>query len=318
MRPILRASAILAVAMAAAWNPPLATAATPEQAYIAARDAAIAKIKAMDKANTDAAKQDPAKPAAADNGDSAIGDFDKKASAGLERQLRAIVGPVAIKGLEGEGAINLDTLSEGDEDFGLLDGMVYGPVDAKTRVIVTTDGLFRRWLHQHKDWWGKDSTGIPLDPAAAVKVDAFYTQAVLNDAAIMRFAELPIRKPAGATFAFAMLAARSQSDVPAKADEIFIAMAQGGHVFVGFTKEFAEVGPIAACDQIRSDLVKKSVAAAEEPGLSDAARQKKSDALSGKSYTEFLRCFAEKASQQDGFAGATTAAQALLDRLPLR
>jgi hypothetical protein len=333
MRSILRASAILAVVIAMARILPPAMAATPEQTYIAARDAAIAKIKAMDKASTDkanadkanadkaktdTANTDAAKPAASDNGESVVLDAEEKARAGLERQLRAIVGPVAIKGLEGEGAINLDTLMEGDEDFGLLDGMVYGPVDAKTRVIVTTDGLFRRWLHQHKDWWGKDSTGIPLDPGAAVKVDAFYTQAVQNDAAIMRFAELPIHKPAGTTFAFAMLASRSQSDVPAKADEIFIALAQGGRVFVGYTKEFSEVGPIAACDQIRSDLVKKSVAAAEEPGLSDAARQKKSDALSGKSDTEFLRCFAEKASKQDGFAGATAAAQALVDRLPLR
>ena len=254
------------------------------------------------------------------NGDnSAVIDFDEKASAALERQLRAIVGPVAIKGLEGDGAINLDTLIEGDEDFGLLDGMIYGPVDAKTRVIVTTDGLCARWLHQHKDWWGKDSTGIPMNPGAAVKVDAFYTQAVLTDAAIMRFAELPVRKPAGAAFAFAMLAARSQSDVPAKADEIFIAMAQGGRVFIGTTKEFDAVGPIASCDQDREAISSsKSVAAAEEPGLSDAARQKKSEALSGKADTEFLRCFAEKASQQNGFAGAVAAAQALIDRLPLR
>ena len=45
-------------------------------------------------------------------------------------------------------------------------------------------------------------------------------------------------------------------------------------------------------------------------------RQKKSDALSGKADTEFLRCFAEKASQQNDFAGAVTAAQALIEMLP--
>jgi hypothetical protein len=313
MRLIVRASTMLAVAIAAAWISPLAIAATPEQAYIAARDAAIAKIKAMDAANTEAAKKNPST-----SDDSAVIDFDKKASAALERQMRTIVGPVAIKGMDGDGALNLDTLLEGDEDFGLLDGMVYGRLDAKTRVIVTTDSLLARWLHQHKVWWGKDSTGIPMNPGAAVKVDAFYTQAVLTDAAIMRFAELPLRKPAGAAFAFAMLAARSQSDVPAKADEIFIATAQGGRVFIANTKEFDAVGPIASCDKVRSDLVAKSVAAAEEPGLSDAARQKKSQALSGKSDSEFLRCFAEKASQQDGSAAAAAAAQALMDRLPLR
>jgi hypothetical protein len=241
MTGIIRASVILAVVIAAFRVLPSAMAAMPEQSYIAARDAAIAKIKAMDTAKPDTAKPDTAKPdtakPASSNSDFTIIDAAaEKARKELEVRLRAIVGPVVIKGLEGDGAINLDTLIEGDEDFGLLDGMVYGAVDAKTRVIVTTDGLLRRWLHAHKDWWGKDSTGIPLDPSAAVKVDAFYTQGVQTDAAIMRFAELPIRKPAGAAFAFAMLAARSQSEVPATADEVFIATAQGGRVFVGFTK----------------------------------------------------------------------------------
>ncbi len=308
MKRVIRAVAVFAVLMAGASMSSATTAATPESAYIAARDAAIAKIKAMDAAQQKAKTSD----------DTAILDFDKKAEAELEKQMRAIVGPISIKGLEGDGALNLDTLLEGDEDFGLLDGMVYGPVDSKTRVIVTTDGLFQHWLRQHKDWWGKDSASMPLNPEAAVKADGFYTQAVQNDAAIMEFAELPVRKPQGASFAFAMLAARSQSDVPTQADEIFIAMAQGGRVFIGHTGEFAAVGPIAACDKVRSDLVEQSTAAATEPGLSDAARQKKSDALSAKSESEFLRCFAEKAATQGGFAGAVAAAQGLLDRLPLR
>ena len=296
MRQFVSAIALIAVAIVTAPILP-ATAATPEQAYIAARDAAIAKVKAMDKANMDKAK---AKPASTNGDDSAELALEEKARKGLEVPLRAVVGPVAIKGLDGEGAINLDSLSEGDEGFGLLDGIIYGPADAKTRVIVTTDGLLARWLNRHKDWWGKGSAGIPLNPGAAVKTDAFYTQAVPTDAAIMRFAELPIRKPAGAAFAFAMLAARSQDDAPAKADEIFVAMAQGGRVFIAFTKELDAIGPIASCDQIKSDLVKKS------------------EALRDKADTEFLRCFAEKASQQNGFAGAVTAAQALIARLPLR
>ena len=41
-----------------------------------------------------------------------------------------------------ESALNLDTLIEGDLGFGLLDGMVYGPVDGKTRVVVTTEACF--------------------------------------------------------------------------------------------------------------------------------------------------------------------------------
>ena len=202
--------------------------------------------------------------------------------------------------------------------FGLLDGMVYGGVDAKTRVIVTTASLFQRWLRQHKDWWGKNSANVPQEPTAAVRENAFYTQAVLTDSAIMRLAELPIRKPAGAGFAYAMLAARSQSEVPSRADEIFVAMARGGRVFVAYTKEFDAVGPIAPCDALRKDLIKQSVEVDEEPDLDDQARREKSDALREKSETEFLRCFARKAPRQDRFAAARKAAQALIDRLPER
>ena len=287
----------------------LASAATPEDAYIAARDAAIARIKAA----ADAEKRGPM-----DGYGDKILAAEAQAQAELEKQMRAIIGPVVIKGMTGEAKLNLDTLSEGDEGFGILDGMVYGGLDAKTRVVVTTDSLFRRWLKQHKEWWGKDSNDIPQEPSAAVKANNFYTQAVLTDSAILHFADLPIRKPAAATFAYAMLASRTQDDVPHKADEIFVAVAQGGKVLIANTNEFSAVGPIAACDAIRSDLVKRSIAAAEDEGLDDKARREKSDDLSGKSDSEFLRCFADNASQQDGFAAATQAAQGLVDRLPVR
>ncbi len=86
-------------------------------------------------------------------------------------------------------------------------------------------------------------------------------------------------------------------------------------MFVANTKEFDAVGPIAPCDQIRNDLIKKSEEAAGEPGLDDEARLAKSDALSAKSEAEFLRCFAQQASHQNGFAAATAAAQTLMGRL---
>jgi hypothetical protein len=277
-------------------------AATPaEDAYIAARDAAIAKVKAA----TDA---EPKNPTGGD--DDKVLTLDNQELAGLEKQMRAIVGPLAIEGFDGKSAINLDTLSAGDEDFGLLDGMVYGGVDAKTRVIVTTDGLFRHWLNEHKNWADQP---LPQDLSAAAKDQDFYGQAVLTDAAIVRYADLAVAAPPRATFAHAMLAVRAQSDLPAKADEIFIALSQGGRVFVANTKEFKAIGPIAACDTIRADLAKK---AADAANSNDPAAQDNADALSARSDAEFLKCFAAQAPQQAGFADAVNAAQAVVDRLP--
>ncbi len=284
----------LAVTAAAATTP-------AEDAYIAGRDAAIAKVKAA----TDA---EPKNPTGGD--DEKVIALDNQELASLEKLVRAVVGPVAIMGLDGKSAINLDTLSDGDEDFGLLDGMVYGAPDAKTRVIVTTDGLFRRWLQEHKNWWDNE---LPQDPSAAIKDQDFYSQAVLTNSAIVRYANIAIGAPPGTAFAYAMLAARTQDAIPAKADEVFVALSRGGRVFIANSKDFKAVGPIPACEAIRDGFAKKASDAAKS---NDPAVQDKADALSARSDAEFLKCFGEKAPRQPAFRGAVQAVQTLIERLP--
>jgi len=297
-------AALMVVALTSALT--CAGAQTPEQAYYAARDAAIARVKAL---NHPVGPTEPTPQEALDE--------DNRSLAALEVQMRALVGPVGIKGMTGDGKINLDTLNDGDEGFGLLDGMVYGGPDAKTRVIVTTESLFKHWLVEHKDWWGK--TGyVPQEIGAAVKENDFYTQAVLTDAAILRYADLPLLKPASAAFAYATLAARTQDRAPPKATEIFIAMAQGGRVFVASTSEVAPVGPIAACDAMRAEYDKQAEEAAQQPDSEGKSASDRAGELMTKADNEFLRCFAERAPQQESYRGALQAAQALLDRLPLR
>ena len=183
----MRRSVVLGLALAGllSWS---ARAATPEDAYLAARDAAIAQLKSAEQA----AKQGPS----SGNDDKLIA-IDDQARLALEQQMRRIIGPVSIKGLADAGKLNLDTLMEGDEGFGALDGLLFAAPDNKTSVIVTTDALFQHWLAEHKNWWGKESAPMPQQAAAAVQENAFYTQAVVTDAAIIRFAALPVSKPAG-------------------------------------------------------------------------------------------------------------------------
>ncbi|HZP79197.1 MAG TPA: hypothetical protein VFB45_23880 [Pseudolabrys sp.] len=281
-----------------------AAAATSEDAYIAARDRAIKEINAAADA-----KPQPAMDK--------LDAMSNKARADLEQRLRGIVGPVAIKGVDGQGALNLDTLIKGDESFGILDGIVYGPLDGKTRVIVTTRTLLTRWLREHKTWWGDKAPMLQV-PAQAVREEAFYTQAVLTDSAILRFAELPLRKPADADFAFAMLAARTQDQAPDKADEIFVALGRGARVYVASSKEVDPLGPIAACQTIRADLSRKASEAAARKDLSDTQRSELSDKLSAQADRDYLSCFAREAPQQKDFTAAVAAAQALMERLPPR
>ena len=135
----------------------------------------------------------------------------------------------------------------------------------------------------------------------------------------MHYADLPITAPPGAGFAYAMLAARTQSDLPGKADEIFIALSQGGRVFVANTKEFEAVGPIAACEAIRNDLEKT---AADAANANDPAAQDNADALSAQSDAEFLKCFAAAGAATSRLCrcrdGRANAARPAADRTDFR
>src|ERR1700733_151943 len=153
MRLILLALLVLAATPCRA-----VTAASPEDAYLAARDAYVAEFK----------RHEPTDDAGSAAHDRALAD--------LETKLRQIIGPLAIKGLPGDGKIYVNTLLEGDEDFARLDGLHVATPDDSMTVVVTTPRLYDVWLRTHKAFW-KDSP-LPRDLRAALKRDDFYTQAL--------------------------------------------------------------------------------------------------------------------------------------------
>lgn len=264
-----------------------ARATTPAQAKAAAREKA--KAAALEKAR--AAAQDKAKAAALDK----VTAVEKAERAKLEEAMREMIGPVAIAGLDKDGKLNLDGLIKSDQGFGALDGLVFTSPDRKASVIVTTTGAFRRWLTEHKNWWGENSAALPQQPGIAVQQNAFYTQALVTDAAISGLTEIHVRKPLGSVFVYAMLGARTQDAIPAQANEVFIAVGRGGHVFIGQAR-VDPVGPIPRCDSAWK--------AAAAPQADDKAQKKLE--------TRFLKCFSGWARYQPGYAGALNAAQQLI------
>lgn len=299
--------ALAAAAIATALGP--AMAASPEEAYLASRDAYVAKFKGLDDAN----KIDDVAMKAHD-----------QAIADLERQMRAIIGGVAIKGLPkpgvaNSGKLNLGTLFPSDQGYGTLDGLVFASADDKTRVIVTTATMFATWLRLHQDWWGEKTPNVPQDVTAALASEAFYTQAIQTDAAVMKFAQLPLAPPAGATVAFAMLAARSQDQAPPVPDEIFVTVMRGGRLYVANAPVGRKFAAVAACTEVRRRQEKAADAAlaAYTAGKSkDEKLLDRSTALREEADAVFLRCFAKEAARQPAFAAAVKQAQGLLDSLP--
>jgi hypothetical protein len=132
---------------------------TAEDRYIAARDAAIEKISAIYDAG---------------NADDAARKAEEAARADLAAQMRAILNETARGGF-GPAKLHSDTFNQGDEGFGMLDGLRFDAtlgkngekagqdgadgnyVAPKSHIIVTTQTLFERWLHGHKDWWERTS-----------------------------------------------------------------------------------------------------------------------------------------------------------------
>jgi hypothetical protein len=288
---------------------------TAEDRYISARDAAIAKISAI----YDAGNRDDAARKAEDT-----------ASADLETQMRAILNDAAREGF-GPPKLNIDTFSKGDEGFGTLDGLRFDAkvgkngepagqngadgkyVEPKAHIIVTTQTLFERWLRAHRDWWGKDTKNVPQQIGAALKDESFYTQAISSGAAVVNFNSLPIAKPATASFAHAMLAGRTQSEIPDAADNVFVSAIANGKVYIAYGSIDPQV-QVPACLAIRTDYNKRAEQADDElrSGKIDRKAYDKLGDLRQKGEDAYKRCFTQNAPKQPSFAEATRQAESLL------
>jgi hypothetical protein len=280
------AAAAVALAIVVGW--PAAASATPqEDAYISARDK---YLKRFDKA---------------DINDTAQKEMDR-ALAELKDKVEAIIGPVALKGSDAKPHNNLDTLSSGDDTFGHLDGLAFGPPGNQQTTVVSTDGLLKNWLAHHKTWWGRDEAQMPQTPAGALKTEGFYTQAIGFDSAFQFYAELPIVKPASASFAVSYLYVTAQDVGPWKPTEILVAVLDGGRVYVATSPVKTAVPQIAACDAIWKAAEEKS------------ADAKNFEEIRNQGDADFHRCFADRFKTMPLFPKLTAEAQALVDTLPLK
>lgn len=249
-----------------------------EDRYIASRDAAIAKISKL----YDDSKGDEATKA------------EETANPGLLAQMKAIVAEPDRRGF-GPAKLNLGSYYTGDEDFGTLDGLRFDSllgengqkagftgtdgkyIEPKSQIVVTKQPMFERWLHAHKQF--------PQATTKALGDESVYNRAISNGSAVVKFAPLPIAKPSGATFAYAMLAARTQSEMPDAADEVIVAGIANGKVYV------AE-GSIAPKVKVPACVAQKKT----KPEDDEA----------------YARCFRQRAPKEASFAQATKQAQALL------
>jgi hypothetical protein len=293
--------AMKALVLAALLLPPTTVVAvSPEDAYLATRDRYIASFK-----TTASAKDEKAAFARHD-----------KALRDLEQQLKSIVGPFSVSGFPAEGKLNLVSLFPDDIGFGMLDGLVYGEGESAKSIVVTTDRLLDKWLFGHRKRRSKD---IPTSAAAAVKTEDFYAQAVNSDSAAANYGEIPVAAPPGAKFAYAMLSLIGNGPlVPGTPDRIFVALEQGGRVFIVSEALATRVPPIPACDAAGANATKKADAA-DGAFMKGGGKNKKLldqvEKLRKEADTAVCVCFAGKVKGTPAFKAAQFQAAAIVAAL---
>ena len=95
----------------------------------------------------------------------------------------------------------------------MLDGLRYAKSDDGPSLVATTRGLLDRWLRSRAAETNANFK-LPTGIDEALKLDAFYTQAINSDAAFMGTLDFPLKKPEGADIAIARLGGWTQDVGP--------------------------------------------------------------------------------------------------------
>lgn len=278
----------------------VAFAASPEDDYIAARDKAIAAIAALNSANAPVETLDAA---------------DAKARADLEGRLSSLLGPLAVADFPATGTINLESLSDVDIGYGMLDGLRYARSDDGPSLVATTRGLLDRWL-QSRAAETDASLKLPTGIDEALKLDAFYTQAINSDAAFMGTLDFPLKKPEGADIAIARLGGWTQDVGPIYEQQVIVTLVKGNSVMIASAPAAQPVPKIAACEAIwtSADAAAQKLAA-QATGQKDEKAYDAANAAWEKGDGDYRTCMGERLPGEPVFPALLGQAQELADHM---
>lgn len=294
----LRAPAGAALVLCALALP--AAAGPGDDAYIAARDRAVAEVTKLDG---DPAKQD------------AMFAADDKARAALEKQLSALLGPLSFKGLEPKPSFSPEALYEGDLGSGRPDGLLFRDSKDNVRIFVSTVPIFENWMAAQAKG-GSPELGKGL--AAAMSENTLYTFTVGQDAAFSSYAVVPLPAPAGETIyaAVGLFSQDDSNDFPP--NDLVVARIANGRILVGAEAAPEARKPIAACSQVWKRYAAKAKqleTAAQKGKGADDPRWHEAMGVLSEGHDAFRACFAQELPKQPYFAAITNRAAALLKRM---
>ena len=213
----------------------------------------------------------------------------------LDRRLRAIVGEVNVPGLPRTGHLNLEGFYDGDAVFRMLDGLVFRTDDYSKQVFVTTPTIMSAWL-------ADNARGYSID--SALNSPGVLTAAIVGEAVMMRYADLPMADTKRKGVASAMLILTAQDIGPWPPDKLLVSVVRSDRIFI------VQVPPAVAIDTI--SVCNARLMAAYN------ARPHPSVASDDAAHTKYRACYAEHLSRIPGIEKIIGQVDSIVALLPRR
>ena len=232
---------------------------------------------------------------------------DEHALAELEKQLKAIVGPVNVEGFPKKGKINLLTLQQ-DYGFGQVDGLRFSA--KQEYLFVTTDNILKKYL--------AGQPKLPKDLAELSKTGEFYLRAITAESAVTYFAEIPVKSANGKSYVRAFLGLTAQDIGPFIPKDIFVFVTNGNRILAVQSPAATEITEIPQCRNEWERFAKKSSDAMEvyrSSGLNNQKAFDESTQYEEQGFEAYQRCYDREARNQKFFASIKKQAQSIVDRL---
>jgi hypothetical protein len=293
-------TSLLVLALFSCLSAPMTlVAASPEEKYFETRDNFIREFEKASTPLDSLAEQDQ----------HALDEKDRHALAELEKQLKAIVGPVNVEGFPKEGKINLETLQNGDLGFGQVDGLRFSA--KQEYLFVTTDNILKKYLAEQPE--------LPKDLAELSRTAEFYTCAFTSGAAVTYFAEIPVKSPNGKSHVRAFLGLTAQDIGPFIPKDVFVFVTKGNRILAVQSPAAAEITEIPQCRNEWEKFAKKKADAMEVYRSSGLNNEKAFDEevqqYEQQGFEAYQRCYDREARNQKFFASLKKQAQSIVDRL---
>jgi len=269
-----------------------AWAADPEAAYLAARDRANAIEQKAQAASVAPSKAEEARLWAA-----------------IEAPLWLLVGSQPPNGFSGPATVSPGKLLYGDIGAGALDGLSYRATDGAGSVVVTTEGLLRRWLERTQTDFA--DAKFPTDPKQALQTDNFYTRAIEIYYPVMIVEPLAIRTPATAKDALALLMEVRDDKASETPTNISVTLEKGERVYIAIVQAKTRLAPDADCARARAALEEKTVGVP----LNDQKAIDEFDRLAAEAETGFQACWTQEILRQGLLPALTNEAQQIAEGL---